>query len=108
MLRNLTRGWLRRYVLKNLTRDWGAEGAPERSQSYGRIVREVAAVLGPPPRAPARPPRVLVPGAGLGRLCCDLAALGYEAQAREMGCRVQGVRQACSLVYLWPALCCQW
>jgi len=71
-----------RYVLKNLTRDWGAEGAPERSQSYGRIAAEVAARLGPPPARGAAPPRVLVPGAGLGRLCCDLAALGYEAQAR--------------------------
>ena len=75
---------VRRYVLKNLTRDWGAEGAPERSQSYGRIAGEVAARLGPP-AASAQPPRVLVPGAGLGRLCCDLAALGYEAQAREHG-----------------------
>jgi len=66
-------------VLKNLTRDWSAEGAPERSQSYGRLAAEVRARLGAPP-ADGPPPRVLVPGAGLGRLCCDLAALGYEAQ----------------------------
>jgi hypothetical protein len=30
-----------RYVLKNLARDWSAEGAYERSQSYGRIVEEL-------------------------------------------------------------------
>lgn len=27
-----------RYVLKNLVRDWGAEGAAEREESYGRIL----------------------------------------------------------------------
>ncbi|KXZ56943.1 hypothetical protein GPECTOR_1g850 [Gonium pectorale] len=32
---------------------------------------------------PHRPPRVLIPGAGLGRLCVDVAALGYEAQGNE-------------------------
>jgi hypothetical protein len=31
-----------RYVLKNLSRDWSAEGAPERAQSYGRICAELA------------------------------------------------------------------
>lgn len=33
----------RRYVLKNLVRDWGEEGAPEREQSYGRILAELQA-----------------------------------------------------------------
>ena len=32
---------MRRYVLKNLVRDWGSEGAAERAQSYGRIVAEL-------------------------------------------------------------------
>ncbi len=32
---------------------------------------------------PHRPPRVLVPGAGLARLCVEVAALGYEAQGNE-------------------------
>ena len=70
-----------RYVLKNLTRDWSAEGSPERAQSYGRIMAAAERCLGrPQPGQP--PPRVLVPGAGLGRLCVDLASLGYEAQVR--------------------------
>ena len=30
-----------RYVLKNMVRDWGEEGAEERAQSYGRILAEV-------------------------------------------------------------------
>jgi carnosine N-methyltransferase len=32
---------MRRYVLKNLVRDWGEEGAAERAQSYGRILSEL-------------------------------------------------------------------
>jgi carnosine N-methyltransferase len=30
-----------RYVLKNVARDWSAEGEPERRQSYGRITQEL-------------------------------------------------------------------
>jgi carnosine N-methyltransferase len=37
-------------VLKNLVRDWGAEGAAERAQSYGRILAELRA------RYPVSPP----------------------------------------------------
>ena len=101
-----------RYVLKNLARDWSAEGAPERAQSYGRIVEELCRLF--PDRAGAAaggagggggeggagnggaggsgsgaaaaeraPPRVLVPGAGLGRLMVDLAAAGFAAQGNE-------------------------
>lgn len=44
-----------------------------------------------PPSAPmdhhlehrSEPPRCVVAGAGLGRLCCELAALGYDAQGNE-------------------------
>lgn len=32
-----------RYVLKNLVRDWAAEGQAERQQSYGRILQELKA-----------------------------------------------------------------
>mmetsp|Transcript_27342 Transcript_27342/g.73946 ORF Transcript_27342/g.73946 Transcript_27342/m.73946 type:complete len:407 (+) Transcript_27342:25-1245(+) len=73
-----------RYVLKNLSRDWSEDGALERSQSYGRILAELQRLYagrleGPKPDVP----RVLVPGAGLGRLCCEIAGLGYEAQGNE-------------------------
>ena len=63
------------YVLKNLVRDWSAEGAPERAQSYGRILKELQARLGGSLRPGAPRPRVLVPGAGLARLCIEIAAL---------------------------------
>lgn len=61
-----------RYVLKNVWRDWSANAAPERAQSYGRCCEELAARLGPPT---AQPQQVLVPGCGLARLCCEIAGL---------------------------------
>ena len=63
------------YVLKNLVRDWSAEGAPERTQSYGRIVKELQSRLGGALKPGEPRPRVLVPGAGLARLCVEIAAL---------------------------------
>ena len=49
-----------RYVFKNLMRDWSQEGAPERTQSYGRICQEAQKQLAG--RDADSPPRVLVPG----------------------------------------------
>ena len=37
----------------------------------------------PPHRQGPDPPRVLLPGAGLGRLCVEVAAAGFEAQGNE-------------------------
>ncbi|GLC38668.1 hypothetical protein PLESTB_000458200 [Pleodorina starrii] len=71
-----------RYVLKNLARDWSAEGAAERMMSYGRILEELKLVF-KDWSDPHRPPRVLIPGAGLARLCVEVAGLGYEAQGNE-------------------------
>ncbi|KAG2448211.1 hypothetical protein HYH02_006796 [Chlamydomonas schloesseri] len=71
-----------RYVLKNVVRDWSAEGAAERLLSYGRILAELQEGFKDWSNA-HRPPRVLVPGAGLARLCVEIAALGYEAQGNE-------------------------
>lgn len=34
-------------------------------------------------RSGEQPPRVLLPGAGLGRLCVEVAAAGFEAQGNE-------------------------
>jgi len=87
-----------KYVFKNLVRDWSEEGAWERSASYGHILSELlshfpraaAAAAGQPPPDPSiyfaqQPPgpRVLVPGAGLGRLCLDIAAAGFDVEGNE-------------------------
>ena len=72
-----------RYLLKNLVRDWAKEGAPERSQSYRKICQELKARFSG--RASDQPcPHVLVPGAGLGRLCLDIAAEGFAAQVSSL------------------------
>lgn len=57
-----------RYVLKNLSRDWSSEGAKEREQSYGPILRSLEDLLGPDLQASIKsggaipPLSVLVPG----------------------------------------------
>uniref|UniRef100_A0A383VDL8 carnosine N-methyltransferase n=1 Tax=Tetradesmus obliquus TaxID=3088 RepID=A0A383VDL8_TETOB len=70
-----------RYVLKNLVRDWSAEGALERQQCYARLVAALKQCF--QGWSQPQPPRVLLPGAGLGRLCAEVAAAGFEAQGNE-------------------------
>lgn len=63
-----------------MARDWSAEGAAEREQSYGRITAELTRLFVGWPAA-LEPPAVLVPGAGLGRLCLEITNL-----VRPEGC----------------------
>ena len=73
-----------RYVLKNLARIGSAEAAGEREQSHGPIIRELTARHPPPgPDRDVYPPRVLVPGAGLGRPVMEIARRGYQAEGNE-------------------------
>jgi len=75
-----------RYVLKNLARDWSSEAAEERSQSHGPILKELEERLYVPkdPALEGRyPPRVMVPGAGLGRLVLECARRGFDAEGNE-------------------------
>ena len=96
-------------VLKSLARDWSSEGKVERDLAYGPIIKQVQKYLvflgteRMPPRNHKQfadpssqngvvqsnsntckiPPRLCVPGAGVGRLACELAALGYDVQGNE-------------------------
>lgn len=76
-----------RYLLKNVARDWSAEGAAERAASYGRITRELQRLFGGWDPGAAEPPAVLVPGAGLARLCLEITNLvgGGGSVSRGMG-----------------------
>ncbi|CAH0716970.1 unnamed protein product, partial [Brenthis ino] len=70
-------------VLKNIVRDWSDVGAPEREQCYKPILDELA-VLYPLDKYSDRSHiKVLVPGAGLGRLAWEIAAMGYSCQGNE-------------------------
>lgn len=73
-----------RYVLRNLCRDWAAEGAGERAGCYGLLVDKLRRHVAPYTGPPAPPPLVLVPGAGLGRLCCELAGAGFAVEGNEV------------------------
>lgn len=68
-------------VLKSLTRDWSAYGEPERTAAYGPIKEFIEKYL--PIEKKDSPPRIVVPGSGVGRLAFDLAAMGYATQGNE-------------------------
>ncbi|KAI4867717.1 N2227-domain-containing protein [Hypoxylon rubiginosum] len=71
-----------RSTVRQFYRDWSAEGAVERDACYGPIYRALDAEKS---RHPDRQPlKVLVPGAGLGRLVFDLCRLGYDTEGNEI------------------------
>ena len=87
-----------RYVLRNLVRDWSEEGSEERVQSHKVLCEHLEerfqealkkakgerfASAAEAAEAAAEPPRVLVPGAGLGRLVYELAKIGFETEGNE-------------------------
>ncbi|KAK3930197.1 Carnosine N-methyltransferase [Frankliniella fusca] len=69
-------------TLKQLVRDWSAEGAKERLMCYQPIIDEVLKNF-PPSQCDPGNIKVLVPGAGLGRLAFELARNGYQCQGNE-------------------------
>ncbi|KAK9246926.1 N2227-like protein-domain-containing protein [Lipomyces tetrasporus] len=69
-----------RSSVKQIYRDWSAEGAAEREVCYGRVILELNNLYNRERRSEVR---VLVPGAGLGRLAYDIACEGYVSQGNE-------------------------
>ncbi|GBP71908.1 Carnosine N-methyltransferase [Eumeta japonica] len=69
-------------VLKNLVRDWSDMGAVERDQCYKPIIDEILERF-PADECPRSEVKVLVPGAGLGRLAWEVANHGYTCQGNE-------------------------
>ncbi|KAI1367456.1 N2227-like protein-domain-containing protein [Xylaria arbuscula] len=89
-----------RSTLRQFYRDWSAEGRVERDACYGPVFKAleaekerklpVAVNTGTTQIQPdvqtqaASPLRVLIPGAGLGRLVFDLCRLGYDTEGNEI------------------------
>ncbi|KAI0150293.1 N2227-like protein-domain-containing protein [Xylariaceae sp. FL1272] len=93
-----------RSTIRQFYRDWSAEGQVERDACYGPVFRALEKERAPkmanamlkeqkdlqgvtevqPPTRKIPPLKVLVPGAGLGRLVFDLCRLGYEAEGNEI------------------------
>lgn len=69
-------------VLKSLARDWSVEGTEERNMAYKPILESVQKHCPLSSRNISRP-KICVPGAGVGRLALELAALGYTVQGNE-------------------------
>lgn len=70
-----------RSTMRQLVRDWSAEGKAERDACYIPLINEVKRCY--PNPSPENMVRVLCPGSGLGRLPFDLATHGYSAQGNE-------------------------
>ncbi|CAM9119351.1 unnamed protein product [Discosporangium mesarthrocarpum] len=68
-------------TLHQLVREWSEEGQEERNQSYLPILQELERRL-PVNSANWGKLKVLVPGAGLGRLPLEIVSRGYETQGK--------------------------
>jgi carnosine N-methyltransferase len=69
-------------TLHQCCREWAEEAAPEREQSFGPLIKELCRLL-PVNKQNMDRQRVLVPGAGLGRLALEIAGKGYACQGNE-------------------------
>ncbi|KAJ3603566.1 hypothetical protein NHX12_028311 [Muraenolepis orangiensis] len=69
-------------TIKQFVRDWSEVGQAERDTCYLPIIREIQRLF-PSDQYDVSKLRVLVPGAGLGRLAWEIARLGYMCQGNE-------------------------
>ena len=67
-------------TLKQFVREWSVEGSIEREAAHRPLLDALQRAV---PSSALRGVRVLLPGAGLGRLAWEVAMLGYQAQASE-------------------------
>lgn len=61
-------------ALKHIVRDWSDEGVGERGDAFPCLLKTLDALF--PERDNAKPVKLLLPGAGLGRLGHELSGLG--------------------------------
>ena len=73
-----------RSTIRQFYRDWSAEGLPERQASYSPVLLALGIHLSSAPSSQRHRHRVLVPGAGLGRLVFDICAAGYRVEGNEI------------------------
>ncbi|EWC47173.1 hypothetical protein DRE_03542 [Drechslerella stenobrocha 248] len=70
-----------RSTIKQFLRDWSEEGAAERDQCYGPILTAIDKYFGKV--LPLCETKILVPGAGLGRLAFEICKRGYSTEGNE-------------------------
>lgn len=64
--------------LRQVVRDWSDMGSKEREMCYQPILHKLSSIYKDPKGI-----QVLVPGAGLGRLCYEIAKAGFDCQGNE-------------------------
>jgi hypothetical protein len=73
-----------RSTIRQLYRDWSTQGAPERHAAFSPILAALEQHLPEVTASQRHQYRVLVPGAGLGRLVFDICAAGYNVEGNEI------------------------
>lgn len=71
-------------VFRQIVREWTTEGNTERQQCYGPLIAAVGKYYGQGDGIDRSEVKILVPGAGLGRLAFELASRGFSAQGNEV------------------------
>ena len=71
-----------RSTIRQLYRDWSHEGSAERKVCYDPVIRDVVKAFWHSPCK--NDVKILVPGAGLGRLVFELCRRGYTVQGNEI------------------------
>ncbi|KAJ1642922.1 hypothetical protein LPJ64_005272 [Coemansia asiatica] len=70
-------------TLKQFVRDWANEGKEEREQTYGPLLEALESEFAHVQPNQRGKLRVLVPGAGLGRLAYEICCRGFSSQGNE-------------------------
>lgn len=70
-------------TIRQFYRDWSVEGKPERDACYGPVLKDLIQEF-PDRMQREEPVRVLVPGAGLGRLVFEVCSAGFSAEGNEI------------------------
>ncbi|PVU98618.1 hypothetical protein BB559_001450 [Furculomyces boomerangus] len=70
-------------ILNSFVRDWSDEGARERELTYTPVLQALEDIFSDCPVSNRSSLKVLVPGAGLGRLAFEIASRGFTCQGNE-------------------------
>lgn len=73
-----------RSTINQVYREWSAEGLPERHACFTPLLEALNSHLSSVPPAERHRYRVLVPGAGLGRLVFEICIAGYTVEGNEL------------------------
>lgn len=73
-----------RSTLRQLYRDWSAEGASEREACYGPVLRQLEEEFSSLSDTEKASVNILLPGAGLGRLMVEIVKAGYTVEGNEI------------------------